>query len=224
MPSIDGGGCTLKEHTFFPKELKTLEAYAKNTQGWTKTHSDQDFWLPCYTLFQELLPKGKVLDIGCGGGRDAEFFIQAGYDYVGIDAVGEMIKQARDNAPSGNFLQMSMYSLGFLPHPNPNSFDGFWASASLLHIPKENLPLVLEEIKRVVRPGGIGFISVKEGEGESMVRGGSGIEGENERFFAFYEIREFAGVLESKGFEILKCLRFTRIPDSAVWLVYFVKV
>ena len=53
---------------------------------------------------------------------------------------------------------MDFYKLNF---PS-GSFDGFWASASLLHIPKNKIHQVLSDIKNIIKPNGIGFISLKQ--------------------------------------------------------------
>src|SRR3989338_7458860 len=113
--------------------------------------ANPDFWRSEFEQFKTLLPHGKVLDIGCGGGRDALLFVPSRYNYVGIDFSREMLEQAQRSAPNAIFVQMDMYALNFVPY----TFDGFWAAASLLHIPKTKTPLVLREIHRVTKTGGI---------------------------------------------------------------------
>src|SRR3989338_574275 len=113
-----------------------------------------------------------------------------------------MLEEARKIAPEADFREMSMYALDF---PD-RTFDGFWAAASLLHIPKHELHRALGELRRVVKLRGIGFITMKEDEGERMVETN---ESGDERFFAFYSNTEFAGHLTENGFRILKSERDT---------------
>ena len=203
------------------KEQQTLETYNKIAAGWAEKRNP-NFWRSEFKLFGSLLPTGKIIDIGCGSGKDAALFVQGGYTYTGIDFSEEMLMIAMKKMPLTKFLLMSMYSLEF----PPCSFDGFWASASLLHIPKENIATVLHQIRKVVRPGGIGFFSLKKGVGEQIVQGSSH---EDKRFFAFYERQEFIDVLTKNGFEIIAHGEKQEPPDPIknpnpdIWLSYFVR-
>jgi ubiquinone/menaquinone biosynthesis C-methylase UbiE len=204
-----------------PEEIKTQEAYKRIAGSRNKTHANPEFWRLELEQFKKLLLSGKVLDVGCGGGRDALLLKSEGYQYVGVDLSAEMLAQAKELIPDADFRQMDMYSLDF----PAGSFDGFWAAASLLHIPKRNVTSALSEIKRVVKSGGIGFIAIKEGDGEKVVQGSFDWD---ERFFAFYHDDEFQDVLKKNSFEILEHSRSTfdyKPPKNlTVWLVYFVKV
>src|SRR3989344_1037404 len=204
-----------------PEEQKTLEAYRTIAQTRNKTHGNPDFWRSEFEMFNKLLSAGRVVDIGCGGGRDAILFTDAGYDYIGIDLSEDMLMRARELLPNADLRKMDMYSLDFPPH----SFNGFWAAASLLHIPKMNVVKVFQQIKNIVKSGGVGFFAVKEGEDERMVKGS--LEGD-ERFFAFYKEDEFLKLLQENGYEVLEHSRDMREynppKNLTVWLLYFVKV
>lgn len=204
-----------------PEEQRTLEAYKTIAQTRNKTHGNPDFWRSEFEKLNKILPVGKVLDIGCGGGRDALLFTNAGYDYIGVDLSEEMLVGARELLPTADFRKMDMYSLDFPSH----NFDGFWAAASLLHIPKRNVIKIFQQITNIVKSGGIGFFAVKEGEDERMVKGS--LEGD-ERFFAFYEEGEFLKLLQENEFEVLEHRRdmreYSPPKNLTVWLLYFVKV
>lgn len=195
-----------------PEERKTLEAYKIIAFDRNTTHGNPDFWRPEFEKFRGLLPQGLILDIGCGAGRDALLFEQEKYKYIGVDLSEDMLRQARIIAPTSIFLSMNMYNLGFAKH----SFDGFWAAASLLHVPKNNIRDILAEIRRVVKSNGIGFISLKYGVEEKMVLESSGTE----RFFSFYTLNEFIFILVENGFDLLEFQQ----SRNYVWLTYLVKV
>src|SRR3990172_7698795 len=114
-----------------PKERETIRYYDKTASQWASQHLTHKFW-GRMTTFYKLLPKGKVIEIGCGGGRDAKDYLIGRYDYVGTDASGGLLNEASKRNPNCKFLKRSVYDLDF----PENSFDGFWASAVLLHIPK----------------------------------------------------------------------------------------
>jgi len=94
-------------------------------------------------------------------------------------------------------------------------FDGFWAAAVLLHIPKERIDEALKKIKKVVKPSGVGFISVKQGEGEKT-------DEATGRWFAYYGQDEFTDVLRKNGYKVLEAgIRPTE--GETTWLTFFVK-
>ncbi len=204
-----------------PEEQKTLDSYRKIAAVRGKAHANPDFWLPEFKKFHQVLPTGKVIDVGCGSGRDAILFIESGYDYVGVDISDEMLAEARKLVPTASFVKGNVYSLEY---PSRH-FGGFWAVASLLHIPKINAALALQEIKRVTRPGGVGFLAMKEGDGEIIVRGP--YDGD-ERLFSFYAEEEFLALLQGNGFEIIEHSRDVReykiSKSSTVWLLFTVRV
>lgn len=169
------------------------------------------------------------MEVGCGAGRDALLFKEHGfYQYIGIDASPEMLAEARRLVSGIIFLEMNMYSLNF----EENFFDGFWAVASLLHIPKRKvfgvfqrrIDIVLGQIRKVVRKNGVGFIAMKEGDGEKKVYNKEG----NPKFVVFYKEEEFKKILEENKFEIIKSSRYSKIINSVsvdkVYLNYFVRV
>jgi SAM-dependent methyltransferase len=205
------------------QELATLRVYEASAELYSNTR-DPHFWDFQLQNFEKLLPGvGKwVLDVGCGTGRDAKFFVQNWYTYCGIDISPAMIAQAQYNTKQGTFFECSMYDIpATFAHC---TFDGFWAMASLLHIPKSRIREVLKNIRHVVARGGIGTIAIKEGEGEEMAGGNSLQE---KRFFSLYSQKEFASILIRNGFEILtqyKDFREIDAKEPRVWLIYVVRV
>src|SRR3989344_5712292 len=113
-------------------EQLTITEYNKDAKSWADAHSTQGFWKDEMTNFHKLLPSGKVLELGCGGGRDAKELIELGYDYFGTDASENFVIEARKRVSSGRFEIKSVREINY----PEDTFDGFWASAVLLHIPK----------------------------------------------------------------------------------------
>lgn len=214
------------------KEKMTLKSYAKIAETKNITHHDFDFWKKDFDEFRKFLPKGRIIDIGCGAGRDALLFKKHQefyYSYIGVDASPEMIFEARRLVPGIIFLEINMYSLNF----QKDFFDGFWAVVSLLHIPKSKvlgifqrkIDIVLGEIRKIVKRNGIGFIVIKDGVGEEIIYDK---RGENPRFFAYYKEKEFKNILEKNKFKVLKCERDLRkysplTENNMIYLKYFVK-
>ena len=102
-----------------------------------------------YALFLSHLPKGaRILDAGCGSGRDSKYFLSQGYEVEAFDGSLELVKLARQ------FTGLLVHHKRFEDVVEREVFDGIWASASLLHIPQDALLSVLEKLKAALRPGG----------------------------------------------------------------------
>lgn len=199
---------------------ETIRTYQKIAEHYSKANSDQ-FWVAEHKRFNELVSGKNILDIGCGTGRDALVFTGEGYDYTGIDASEAMLAIAREVAPKGRYRLMDFSQLDF---PD-NSFDGFWAAASYLHIPKAEVGEALAEAKRILKPGGIGFISLKERNGmeEGMIEQPYSDE-KISRYFAFYEKGEFEVRVREAGFELIgDAMYFEHDERKTTWLGYFVR-
>ena len=150
------------------------------------------------TMFLEYLakPGSTLLDLGCGPGRDTLFYGEQGYRVVGADLSQGMLEEALRRVPGGNFVRADMRHL---PFPD-GAFQGVWASASFLHVPKESAGLALTEMRRVLAEGGVLFLAVKRGQDESWREP----EDAPHRFyFAYYTSAELADKTGQAGFEIL---------------------
>jgi ADP-ribose pyrophosphatase YjhB (NUDIX family)/ubiquinone/menaquinone biosynthesis C-methylase UbiE len=141
-------------------------------------------------------PGARVLDVGCGPGRDAAWLAELGYDAGGVDLSFEMLREGRARGVGVPLVQADMRHLPF----RKGSFDGLWVCASLLHLPKEQAGEVLRELSRVVYPGHI-YLAVKRGEGQRWVE-----DDEGQRFFfAYYGPNEIQLLMERNGFQVLHC-------------------
>jgi SAM-dependent methyltransferase len=128
-----------------------------------------------------LLPKAAaVLDAGCGGGADAAFFASRGCRVTAFDASPEMVKLCRARGIPARVATLQGLR-------RVRAFDGIWASAVLLHVPRADIPSVLRRMGRALRPGGWLFASLWLGKGEGWEA--------DERFVARYALREFKGLL-----------------------------
>ncbi len=114
-----------------------------------------------YARFLPLLPPGgRILDAGCGCGRDALAFRLAGFDVTAFDASTEMVRLATRHA-GVPVLQMRFDAVDWL-----GRFDGVWACASLLHVPRADLPAMVAKLVGALREGGVMFASFKYGTEE----------------------------------------------------------
>lgn len=165
-------------------------------------------------FFIDKLNGDKILDIGCGSGRDAEYFVSKDLDVIGIDLSDRFIEISKAKVPNAQFIKMDMRNINF----PVNSFDGIWSMASLLHIPKLEIKDTIIKFREVLKTNGIVYISVKLGEGEKFVKRDryKGLE----KFFAFYTESEISDLLKDYGFEIIK-LSLYKVPKQDTWIDVF---
>jgi ubiquinone/menaquinone biosynthesis C-methylase UbiE len=130
---------------------------------------------------------------------------------VGLDYSSGMLAQARVRA-RGPLLQMDMRRLGL----TARQFEGIWCCASLLHVSKSEACTALAEMHRVLRPGGLLFLSVQEGEGEAWE---ACPHAEVERCFARYEREELAALLVQTGLSVIESA--SNEGGSRHWLQFF---
>lgn len=117
--------------------------------------------------FLDRLPAGgRVLELGCGGGRDAMHMEARRFALDATDGTPAMVCKASERLKSGARL-MVFDDLNAIA-----AYDGVWANASLLHVPLGNLPSVLTRICHALRPGGWHWACYKLGEGELRDRFG----------------------------------------------------
>lgn len=150
------------------------EVYAERWQG-------SDPVVAHRAIFSARLPGPRVLDLGCGPGRDARSLTELGREVTGVDLSRRLLALARDHAPEARFLRMDMRDLAFAPE----SFDGIWACASFLHVPRRQALGTMWGIARRLKPGGILYLSVKEGTEEME-------EGFDARgvYYTYYQIED----------------------------------
>lgn len=108
----------------------------------------------------------RLLDLGCGSGRDALAFHLAGYRVDAIDPSPAMAELAREHA------RVPVRVLRAQDLDDAGAYDGIWALASLLHVPWDELPDVFRRLERALIPRGVLYASFKPGEGERTVDDG----------------------------------------------------
>ncbi len=148
--------------------------------------------------FAKLFSKGEhVLDLGCGGGRDAKFFTQRGLKVLGIDNSSVLIRLAKKEAPKAKFICSDMLKV-ILPK---NSFNGIWAEASLLHLKRKDISKVLRRLYIILNKDGIIYVSLKKGKGEADIE--DKLSGGYKRFYTYFSKKEASEFLKKAGFKII---------------------
>lgn len=173
------------------KQNETLDYYNKNAQEFCQSTVNADMSV-CYQMFEKYLPRGgKILDLGCGSGRDSKYFLSQGYEVVSVDGSEEICKCARE------YLQRPVQCVRFEEMNFSQEFDGVWACASLLHVEKDKLSDVLKRVFLSLKENGILYASFKYGTEEREKDG---------RYFVDLDEASVRELLEKDGmFQGLEC-------------------
>lgn len=165
----------------------TIQYYDKHAGAFTADTENADMQ-ECRTRFlQYLQPGQKILDAGCGSGRDIIAFQSAGYSVDAFDASEALCHIASEK--SG--IQVKQQRFEELE--GANIYHGIWACASLLHVMPEDLPDVLKRLHALLLPEGVLYASFKFG---------NGIRDKEGRFFHDMDEKECRKELESAGFTV----------------------
>jgi SAM-dependent methyltransferase len=175
---------------------ETIRIYNELADEWAKRYGKIDFMQDFAEIFTGYIKGKKILDLGCGPGRDAKFFTENGYNVVGIDLCDSFLEAASKNAPKAVIKKMDFRNLDF---PS-KSFDGVWASAAIYHVPKNNARETIININKVLKSGGVLYISLLKGVGQKFLEEDFG----KGRFFKYYTKEEIEELLKECGFEIIE--------------------
>ena len=159
----------------------TLDYYNQNARSYTSATQALDFRSIQEHFLSRMPRSARILDFGCGSGRDTGYFLNRGFQVDAIDGSSEMCRIA------GEYTGIPIRQMLFQELDTEDTYDGIWACASILHLPKGELSDVFDRMAVALRKNGILYASFKYGS----------FEGErNGRFFTDMTEKKFAEFLE----------------------------
>lgn len=168
---------------------KTIDYYNKHAQTFVEGTISVDL-SSIYVQFVSRLPvSARILDFGCGSGRDTKYFLSQGYMVDAADGSQELCALASRHAgiPIRHMLFQDLNDV--------QCYDGIWACSSILHLSRTDLKVVLEKMIRALRERGIIYTSFKYGT----------FEGErNGRYFIDMTEDSFAELLRDVGGAVIE--------------------
>ena len=170
-------------------QTTTLYYYEKNGELFAQDVDDVNFSQMQLRFISKLSKHAKILDLGCGSGRDSLAFLNAGFDVEAIDGSKKMCEIAQSKTG------LSIRNIRFGQLDDQNKYDGVWACASLLHLPRNELPKVFSKIIEALKEEGIFYSSFKYGSFEGYRNG---------RYFSDFTESSMNELLEQ--FPELKCI------------------
>jgi SAM-dependent methyltransferase len=168
---------------------RTLEHYERSAQQFFDGTRDHDVSQNVAALLGAIrsVAPYRILDLGCGPGRDLKTFSGLGHSAVGIDGAAQFVQMAR--AYSG----CEVWQQDFVHLALPDAeFDGIFANASLFHVPSAALPDVLNRLSAALKPGGVLFSSNPRGSNQEGWNG--------PRYGSYYDYETWERYLTAAGF------------------------
>jgi SAM-dependent methyltransferase len=169
---------------------RTLAHYDASAESFREGTRDHDVSQNYAAFLREVggQPPRVLLDLGCGPGRDLAYFKSLGHEAVGLDGAAAFVQMARESTGCEvlhqSFLAMTLPA---------GRFHGIFANASLFHVPTQELPRVLGELRDALAPAGVLFSSNPHGPDTEGFRGG--------RYGAFHSLESWSAIVTAAGFD-----------------------
>ena len=198
-----------------------MKDYIKDTLNYYDDNIDsyKSLWLDDFSnnynfeipdIFLSYLDKNsKILDMGCGTGRDSKYFKELGHIVKSIDGSSEMCKVA------SRLLNEEVEQLNFLDIDYKEEFEGVFACASLLHLSNEDLLIVLNKISNALKENGILYTCFKYGDSTRV---------DNGRFYNDMNEEKFINILTNvEDLKILKTWVTEQYKTDTKFINYIIR-
>ncbi|MBR2811421.1 MAG: class I SAM-dependent methyltransferase [Solobacterium sp.] len=168
----------------------TVDYYNEKSELFANDTLDLEFSAVQDSFLKYLKPGSRILDFGCGSGRDSRYFLKKGFDVEAIDGSEEMVKIA------SKVTGLKVKKMFFNELNECEKYDGIFACASILHVPSQELPDIFARLKKAVKKNGYLYVSFKYGEFEGYRNG---------RYFTDLTETSFQNIVdEVKGLSVIE--------------------
>ncbi|SES05969.1 class I SAM-dependent methyltransferase [Lachnobacterium bovis] len=168
---------------------KTIDYYNNNADAFISNTVNVDF-KETQDRFLKQLKGSKILDFGCGSGRDTKYFLNLGFDVSAIDGSLELCKNA------SKYTGIKVKHMYFQELNVDDEYDGIWACSSILHLNRDNLKDVFQKMHKALKKDGIIYTSFKYGNFEGERNGRYFIDFTFESFLEFINEVEGLSIVE----------------------------
>lgn len=184
--------------------MKSISFYDQNAKAYIEQTCLLDMTL-CYQKFEKHISHGHILDLGCGSGRDSQYFLSKGFNVTAVDGSLEMVRHCQKS------LEAKVIHSLIETYETEDRYEGIWASASLIHIKREAMVHVVQKYIGYLKTGGIFYMSFKSYPEDFNYQG---------RYFTCYTITSVYEVLDTlKYVDILEVSSTESVQkDNMTWL------
>ena len=156
--------------------MSTLDYYNNHAKDYFDFTVNADMQTQYDAFLKYVKREGKILDFGCGSGRDSLYFKNKGYNVTAIDGSEEMCKIARE------YTGLDVKCMNFNDFNEVNSYDGIWACGTLLHVKRKEVLNMLIKLRDALTENGHIFTAFKNGNGEEITKDG--------RYYCYFDLDE----------------------------------
>lgn len=135
----------------------TIDYYNQNTDEFIESTVSVDFSETQDRFLSKIKRGASILDFGCGSGRDTKYFLERGYHVTAVDGSEKLCKFASD------YTGIEVKQMLFQELNDIEIYDGIWACSSILHLPYDELKVVMKKIAGALKNEGILYTSFKYG-------------------------------------------------------------
>ena len=192
--------------------MSTIDYYNANAQKYFDTTVGADMSKQYDLFLKYVRENGRILDFGCGSGRDSFNFKKMGFKVDAIDGSEELCKLAREK------VGIDAKCMNFLDFEAHEEYDGIWACASLLHLKKPELIDVMKRLREGLVNDGYLYTSLKNGTGEEITPEG--------RYYLYLPKEEFLDLSSDAGLQLVdySASKSTCNPnETRFWNSYMLK-
>jgi 2-polyprenyl-3-methyl-5-hydroxy-6-metoxy-1,4-benzoquinol methylase len=183
--------------------MNLRETYNLIAKNWDQSHVEDAWAFEGMGVLNELLtPQSSILNVGCGPGIEAKFFVDHGHTIFGFDISEEMVALAHKKVPSATFKVMDLKDVETIK----DQFDAVCMRAVLLHVPKAEASACVQSIASKIKDRGYFFIAVKErseGGPDEEVKSEDRYGYMCERFFSYYTTEELRKYFKDSNIEVV---------------------
>ena len=198
------------------KEADFIQYFDLIAHKYAQDKFKQPFSKERVQAFLQHLPQGaKILDFGCGPGRDCQYFKEHGYQPIGLDFSKKMIDEAEQRVKDVKFVRNNLFDIKIEPH----SFDGFWARSVFQHIPLGNYYKYFTRINYILKPGGIFYINVNEGADHTVVKSDRVFDTDIKTISSQIRLDNLSAMIKEKNFEIIDTGEYQKNDTKWVYVV-----
>ena len=191
--------------------MDTLEYYDDRGNEFFSSTIDADMSM-AWKRFRFFLKNGKILDFGCGSGRDSRYFLSQGFDVDATDGSGAMCRLA------SVYTGLDVRKMLFNELDDEDVYDGIWACASILHVPGNELGDIFCRMERALKKDGVIYASFKYGDNEGWING---------RYFTCFTEKKFSEFMRAFPFlEIVSVWKSSDVRKNGngqLWLNLIIK-
>lgn len=153
---LSGTTILQQNSNFYRRTVKSISYYNKYHERFINDTVNLDMSNLYQNFESHLNTKAHILDLGCGCGRDSKYFMEQGYQVTAMDGSEKLVNYCNE------ILKVPAVQRTYEAFKTDLKFDGIWACASLLHVDRDVLPMMIQKYVNMMKNEGVFYMSFKE--------------------------------------------------------------